>query len=213
MLKLSAEVQDIDYSTLVNMIMPSHRQGKPNRFTRFLVSTIPKKTELAVWILPRFNEILKEYINNLLEKYQVAALVKGLKAETVERGYKKMLRVEFIIDEVDYEKTVDGLLPIVLQQLAEKEDESSKLPKILLKLKKLPRQVLGAAVRAIPKEQRDEVTALFLNEYKEELADTLNSILLQNSIKAEIKNIKVEAAGGSVLSNQREKSGDNFGIN
>lgn len=200
MLRLNAEVQDIDYDTLVDLILPFSKEGKPNRFTRFLVSKIPKKTELAVWILPHFNKILMEYINNLLEKYQVAALVKGLKAETVERGYKKMLRVEFIIDEVDYEKTVDNLLPIVLQQLAEKEDESSKLPKILLRLKKLPRQVLGAAVRAIPKEQRDEVTALFLNEYKEELTGTLNSILIKNSIKAEIKNIKVQADGGSVLS-------------
>ncbi len=212
MIRIKGEVKEIDYDTLFELIMPFlvswlsdqnnkfyglvtkliSNQGKPNRLSKLIVSAMPKKTELAVWALPHFDEMLVEYMNHITKKNGIVARVSDLKAQTIERSGKKMLRIEFLIDEVDYEKTAEDLLPIILQQLSEKEDSSSKLPKLLLSLKKLPRQVLGAAVRAIPKEQRDEITCLFLNEYKEELTGVLNDLLLQNSIKAEVQNIKID---------------------
>jgi len=212
MLKIKAQVKDINYDTLIELFMPYlvawlsdqdnkfyglvskliSKEGKPNRLSRFIVSALPKKTELAVRILPHFDDMLMEYINNQLDKNLVFARVKELKAETIVRSSRAMLRIEFVIDEVDYEKTSDNLLPIILQQLSEKEDQSSKLPRILMSMKRLPRQVLGAAVRAIPKEQRDEVTSIFLNEYKEELTALVNTLLIQNNIQAEVRELNVD---------------------
>lgn len=212
MIYIKGEVKDIDYDALLELTMPYliswmsdqnnkfyslmtkviSNKGKPNRLSKLIISALPKKTELAVLALPHFDEMLVEYINHIANKNGIVARVSDLKAQTIERNDKKMLRIEFLIDEVDYEKTAEDLLPILLQQLSEKEDSSAKLPKLLLSLKRLPRQVLGAAVRAIPKEQRDDITCLFLNEYKEELTSLLNNLLVQNSIKAEIQNLKID---------------------
>lgn len=211
MLRMKTEVMHIDYDTLVELMMPhlvhwlTHqdnklygviskmisKQGKPNLFSRVLFSAIPKKTEIMAWMIPHFNEMLMEYLNNRLKQYGVIAKVRELNALTIERSSKSMLRIELVIDDLDYEQTADNLLPIFLQQWSEKE-EASRLPNLLIGLKKLPRQVLGAAVRAIPKDQRDELTCLFLNEYKEELTNTLNQLLIKKNMVAEIKEIHID---------------------
>ncbi len=212
MLRVKAQVEEINYDSLVELMMPYlikwlseqdrlfydviskliSKEGRPNRFSKFIFSKIPKKSELAVWILPRFNELLLEYCNTLLTHYQIIGKVMQIKVWTAERSNKSMLKIEIVVDELDYERTADNLLPVILQQLSEKEDESSKLPKLLISLKRLPRQVLQGAIRAIPKEERDDVTALFLNEYKDELTELMNKLLISNNIKAEVQSIHVD---------------------
>ena len=87
MLRVEAEVKEINYDSLTELLMPYlvtwltsqdsrfygliskfiSKEGKPNRLSKFLISSIPKKTELAVWILPRFKELLLEYVNTLFK--------------------------------------------------------------------------------------------------------------------------------------------------
>ncbi|MDD3173916.1 MAG: hypothetical protein PHF63_09675 [Herbinix sp.] len=213
MLKTKIYLKEINYNTLVDLMMPFiekwltekdnifynifskmiSNNGKPTKLSKFLVSVIPNKSNVAASILPHFNEVLIEYLNNLLIKNGIAVRITSIKIESIERRYETMLRIEINIDEIDYEKTIDNLLSVMIQRLSEKEDKSGKIGRLLLSLNGLPNQVLKAAIGAIPKEQRDELAASIISEYKEELADILNSIVSQNNIKAEISEINIHS--------------------
>lgn len=102
-----------------------------------------------------------------------------------------MLKIEITVEDIDYEQTVANLTPVILQKLSEKGDKSGKLAQVLLNLKDLPSNMLAAAIGAIPTLQRDELLADILMEYREELTDTLNKIIENNNIQAQINEIKV----------------------
>jgi hypothetical protein len=152
---------------------------------------IPNKNSLAASILLHFNEVLKAYLNEQLKKNNIAARIKSVSFETIERSHGKMLKIEITVEDIDYEQTVANLTPVILQKLSEKGDKSGKLAQLLLNLKDLPSNMLAAAIGAIPTLQRDVLLADILMEYREELTETLNKIIENNKIQAQINEIKV----------------------
>lgn len=211
MIRASAYLRNINYNALVEAVMPYidkwlsdkdnlfydtinkiiSNNGKPSKFSKFVVSAIPKKTNLTASILPHFNSLLKEYLNNQLGREQISAKITRMKIDSMEGSKESMLKIEIQIDEIDYEKTIDGLLPKLIQSLGEKEGQPGKLGDLLLKMKELPAQMIKAAIKTVPAEQRDGLLAAVLSEYKEELSDFLSSIAAQNNIKAEVSNLNI----------------------
>jgi hypothetical protein len=203
-------VNKIDYNTVIDLAMPYivkelsdkdnfffdvvtniiSNKGKPSGFSKLLVSLIPNKNNVAASILPHFDEILKEYLNEQLTKYGVTARIKSIRFDTIERSHGKVLKIEITVDEIDYEQTAVNLIPLLLN-LSEKEDQAGKFARLLLKLKELPANMLTAAIEAIPKWQRDELLADILMEYQEELAKVLNEVIEKNDVKAQVSEIKV----------------------
>lgn len=211
MIRAKLYVKDIDYNKIIELAMPYivkglsdknnlfydivtgiiSKNGKPSGFSKLLVTLIPNKNSLAASILLHFNEVLKAYLNEQLKKNNIAASIKSVSFETIERSYGKMLKIEITVEDIDYEQTVANLTPVILQKLSEKGDKSGKLAQLLLNLKDLPSNMLAAAIGAIPTLQRDELLADILMEYREELTDTLNKIIENNNIQAQINEIKV----------------------
>lgn len=211
MIRMNAYLQNINYITLVELMMPYMdkwlsekdnlfytalnkiiiNDGKPSKFSKFIVSAIPKKTNLTASILQHFNDLLIEYLNNMLDREHIAAKVKYFKTDSIEGSKETMLKIEIQIDEIDYLKTIDSLLPKLIQGLSEKDDKSGRIGRLLLSFKGLPVQMMKAAIQAVPAEERDRLLAVLLSEYKEELAQLLNLTAARNNIKAEISNIHI----------------------
>lgn len=213
MIRAKVYAKNINYNTLVELLMPHivkwlsdkdsffydifakmiSNKGKPTKFSKLLVSVIPNKTDMAATILPHFDDVLLEYLNSLLVQNNIVAKIISIKTDTLERNHETLLKIEINADEIDYEKTMEYKLPIILQKLSEQEEKSGRLAKLILGLNELPTQVIKAAVGAIPSEQRDDLAVAFLTEYKIELKEMVNTIITNNNVKAEISAIKIDS--------------------
>jgi predicted RNA binding protein with dsRBD fold (UPF0201 family) len=211
MLIVRLYTEDIDYNTVMDTAMPFiakglsdknnialdvlkkviSNHGKPSGLSKLVVSLMPNKDNLAASILPHYEEELVKFLNELMRSNHITAVVKSLSFKTIERSPDKMLRIEIMIDEIDYEQTLANLAPTVLLKLAEQEGKAGSIAKLLMERNDLPGNVLKAAVAAIPKQQRDELLADILMEYRRELTETLNELIAKNKVSAEIKDIKV----------------------
>lgn len=221
MIKTKVYLRDIDYNTLVKLMMPYierwlsekdnifydlftkiiSKKGKPTKFSNLFVSFIPKKDELAAAILPHFDELILEYLNNILSKNNIIARIGTIKVDTIDRNQETLLRIVMDIEDINYEATIDYLLPLIIQRLSEKDDSSSRVGNLLMQMNELPSKALKAAMGAIALEERDNITAAVLTEYKVEIRDLMNLIILQNNIKAEISAIKIECIQDNSLPN------------
>ncbi|HWT76917.1 MAG TPA: hypothetical protein VN258_19625 [Mobilitalea sp.] len=212
MIRVRFYLLDINYHSLVDSVMPYltkwlsekdnlffdafskiiSKDGKSSAFSRFVVSLIPNKEHLISSILTHYDELLTEYVKDLLKNNHIIAKLKGIHFEAVEGSRKDMLKVEFAIEDIDYEQTILQLIPQLMQKMAEQDGKSGKLVRLLQRYNELPQNVLMAAIGAIPKEQRDKLLAEILMEYSEELTGALNMMIAKNNIKAEISNMNMK---------------------
>jgi hypothetical protein len=203
--------ENIDYNSIVELLMPHlvrwfsekdnliydiatgviSRKGKTSNLSRLIVKLIPNKNNLMASIVPHFENVLIEYLNNQLLKYHITARVKELTIKSVERGQRKLLKIELTISEIDYGKTAQSLLPIMLQKLVEAKGQMAQVSKLLNDRKDLCENVVMAAFSAIPEEQRDELLAAFLSAYQVEARVLLNSMLQKNNITAEVSALRI----------------------
>lgn len=212
LIRAKCYIKDINYNSLVDIAMPYitkwlaeknrilsrpltnilSKNGKASGVSKFLVSLIPNKENLIASMLPRFDETLVEFLNDMAEENGIVVLVKTIDFIVVKGGNKDMLKIEVTIDNIDYEKTILNLTPSMLLKWSEQDNKSGNLAKLFLQTKDLPSNVLKAAIGAIPLEQRDELLAAILMEYKEELTESLNMMVTNNNIKAEINEISIK---------------------
>lgn len=213
MLRVELYLKDIDYISVINLMMPSlekwlaekdnllldllknmiSKKGKPSGFSKFLVNIIPSKDHLVASVISNNETVFIEYLNETLKKNGIMAVMKELDFDTVEGNNKDMLKIEVTLDNIDYEETIVNLAPVLLQKMSEQENNPSKLAQFLLGTKDLPVNMLKAAIGAIPKEQRDDLLANILALYKEEISDSLNAVITKNNIKAEIKDLNIRS--------------------
>jgi hypothetical protein len=210
---LSIYAKNIDYNTIVETAMPYlanwlseqdnffyeilkkmiSKKGKPTAFSKILVTLMPKKSEMAAAILPHFDDVLIEYLNNNLIKKYASARISSLKMDTVERRNDTMLRIEIKVEDIDYEKSASALFPLLLSKLSDKDEKTQKIAHLIEGLGELPNQVILAALGAIPVQQRDELAVKILSEFDLELVTTINSIIEGYHMKANVTNIKVDS--------------------
>jgi hypothetical protein len=210
-------IHNIDYHTLIKMVMPYmakglsdrksifsdivkgliSRQGKPRKITDLLVSIIPDKDHTAAAILPHFNEELIQILNDLLSKNRIVAVIKAIDFKSVERTSGKMLKIEITLGDIDYEKSAN-LAPKLFDQLTKLKGSAGKAARFMLSQGELtgngelPVNIIMAAIGAIPVSQRDELAAGILSEYRKEIKKALNELIVRNNIQAEIRDIKIQ---------------------
>lgn len=216
MIRTEIFIKNIDYDTLVRIMMPYlekgltekdnlltglfakiiSKDGKPTKFSNLLLSLIPKKEDMVACILPHFDELLIELMNSQLEKNKIIARVTNLAIDSLTGKNGKALRLRLEINSIDYEKTIENLMPYLLQWLSEKAHSVGRIGGLLLEWKGLPVTMVKAAIGVIPVNQRDEIVVALLTEYRKELKSFLNEMLVRNHISAEICKIVIENNSG-----------------
>lgn len=212
MIRASGYIKDINYNSQVDIMMPYitkwltekngvyskpltsilSKNGKASGVSKFLVSLIPYKENLMASLLLRFDETMVEFINDLIKKNGIVVIIKDIDFIAVKGRKKDMLKIEVTIDHIDYEQTILNLTPLMVQKLSEQDSKAGNIAKLLLQTKELPSNVLKAAIGAIPLEQRDELLIAILTEYREELTESINTMVANNNIKAEIGSISIK---------------------
>ena len=213
MLRTEVVLSDIDYISIIDLLMPQmeiwlknknnallellkhaiSKNGKTNGFSKFIVNAIPGKYLLLVTVLHKNKAIFLDYMNETFRKKGIIVVASEFDFESFERGKEAMLKMEITLEDLDYEETIMNLTPQLLQKLAEQESNSSKLAQFLLSTKDLPVNMLKAAIGVIPKEQRDDLLANILMLYDHEITDSINAMIFTNNIKAKVKDLNIRS--------------------
>jgi hypothetical protein len=207
MIKAEICVKDIDYDSLLRFMVPLienelenqdnpilrmaarliGKNGEPTGLSSLLVSVIPKKEQIIVSLLPHFDKALRQNLNAMLMEYGISAEITGIESRAITIEHEAVLRLGLTISNINYEASVDVLLPALLQILYQKEN---KLAKPLSALKELPAKMIKAAIGVVPPNQRDELVIVFLKEYKEEIRSVLVNLLKGKNIRAKVSRIR-----------------------
>lgn len=102
-----------------------------------------------------------------------------------------MIKLEIIIDNIEYGEIAEKVIPIVLQKLSEKEDRS-RLVKILSNVNGLSNKVAKVTLSLLSQDCKDDLAVYFLSDYKEEIVDYANQFIKANQIAIEVSEINIE---------------------
>jgi len=209
-------IKDIDYKSVVERIMPMitkelsekdnfffsllkkiiSKNNKPSITTRFLLSIVPNKDEIAVSLVQQYSEEILSYANELLDNIKISAKIKTLRARTLKSSCSKYIKFEITIDNIDYEKTCVNVMPYILSFLDRKLKMSDKMAgkavSIFTRNYDLIEKMLLGAIKAVPEIRKDELLVNILKEFKKEIIRSANRAIEENKIKAEIKNIALQ---------------------
>lgn len=97
-----------------------------------------------------------------------------------------MIKLQLTLDQIDYDKLIDLLLPTLMDKLAESDDPKLRMAAML------PPKMAKAALGSLSDDKKEEIAALLLDRYKDKLAGSLCGIAEQNGLSFEIRDVKVD---------------------
>lgn len=102
------------------------------------------------------------------------------------------IEVKIIVSDVDYSGAVDVLLPILLEKVSANPNYTF-LSSIVKKAEKLPAAAAKAALNALPQDTKDELAAVCLNYYGDDISRILISMAEQKNIYLKVQKVEVSA--------------------
>lgn len=103
-----------------------------------------------------------------------------------------MIDIKVSVGDVDYEAALDTLLPVLIEHLS-KKSENSLLSSLLSKTKGISAAAAKAALKTLPQDTKDELAVVCLNHYKEDMARMLTELAGQKGIALKIQSVEVAA--------------------
>lgn len=104
-----------------------------------------------------------------------------------------MIKIEILLDEIQYGEIADTLIPIIIDKLSSKED-AGRLIQILDGLDKRPGIVAKAALNLLSENFKEEMAVHFMEKYKDNIKEAINAFAEVNQIKAEVDGIRISRA-------------------
>ncbi len=101
-----------------------------------------------------------------------------------------MIRIEISLENIKYGEIADTLLPIIIDKMSARED-SGRLIQILNGLDKLPGAIAKSALNSLPEGVKEDVAVYFMEKYKDNIVDFINTFAEEKEIKAEISGIRI----------------------
>lgn len=190
MLRLVAYISDVCYLCILNLLIPGIEKSAT---AKGIVKLVPHswKDEVALFIT-NFNKerIIKE-INTQLKKRDIDISVAQIDLSKFRTEGSRMLRLEVIVDEIDYNRLVKNTVPKLLETMAQSNDSKGALAKLLLE-KNLPVKMLTAALDTLTQEEKDELVVSIFNIFKGDIREALYKILEEQHISLDIEKLRLD---------------------
>ena len=107
-----------------------------------------------------------------------------------------MIEIKMKVDEVDYERALETLLPLLAEHFSSKTD-NALISGILSKTKGLPVAAVKAMLKTFPQETKDERAVFCLNYYGENISHMLTDTLEKQGISLKVQSVEVKYQGES----------------
>jgi hypothetical protein len=102
-----------------------------------------------------------------------------------------MLKLEMVLEEINYNELILSLLPRMLSNLSEKDDKSGRLGKVLSDMGNLPGNMITAALDALPQEEKNNLVVKILDIYKEEITQLVKNTMEKNHISVDLSELQI----------------------
>ncbi len=106
-----------------------------------------------------------------------------------------MIEINIKIKDVDYGAAVEAFLPMVIENIAEKE-EVGLFAKLLGKNSSLSASVAKAALSVMPQNKKDEIAIAIIDKYKEEISKNLLNYAATQGLNLQIEDIRILSTEG-----------------
>ena len=190
MLKLVAYISDLSYLSILNLLIPGIDRSAA---AKGIVKLVPNswKDELALLITTLNQEKIIKEVNTQLKRKSINISVAQIDLSKFRTEGSRMLRLEVILDEIDYNGLVKNTVPKILENMAQSKDSNGALAKLLLE-KNLPVKMLTAALDTLSQEEKDELVVSIFNIYKGDIKEALYRVLEQQNISLDIEKLRLD---------------------
>ena len=190
MFKLVAYLSDLSYLSILNLLIPGIDKSAT---AKGIIKLVPNsfKDELALLITTLNQEKIINEVNSKLERSGINITVIRIDLTKFRTEGSRMLRLEVVIDEIDYNGLIKNTVPRILENMAQSKDNNGALVKLLLE-KDLPVRMLTAALDALSQEEKDELVVSVFNIYKGDIKEALYRAMEQQNISLEIEKLQLD---------------------
>lgn len=191
MLKVELVAKNIDPNSILGMIPAD---SPIFRILKKIIKTIPSifiPAGTFIFDIPMIKRKLLHELNVFLLEKKLALKVLGMQFKKVEREGQKMLKIDFLFNEIDYESVFGELLKIILESNVKKDGEVGDTLRYIVDLEDVPYNMLQAALETLPQEQKDEIVTQLLRINKNKIVSIINELAEKNNIKAELSSMDV----------------------
>jgi hypothetical protein len=214
MLKVKCKIINIDYEMIANRLLPdlfkdvsedskfstklANELLVKNKVTKSIaksiIKIIPQKTKASITIdliTHNIDNIILS-INEYFESNRIAMAVNDIKIKEINKAVYDMVKLEVLLNEIDYNSLITNVLPKILKSMSGADDKTGKLAQLLIGMEEVPNKMLNAALDVLPRKSKDDLLISILSIYKEDIVKYINILATQQQISAEVSEIKLE---------------------
>ncbi len=191
MLKVELVAKNIDSNNILEKIPADNPIVG---FLKKIIKTIPSiflPLGTFIFDVPIVKRKIIHGLNDLFIEKKLTLKLVGMDSKKVEREGQKMLKIDFLFNELDYESVLSELLRIMLESNLKKDGEIGDTSRYILDLEEVPYNMLKAALETLPQEQKDEIVTKLLRINKNKIISLINNLAEKNNIKAELSSMNV----------------------
>lgn len=102
-----------------------------------------------------------------------------------------MIEIKIAISDVDYESALDALWPVLVEHF-EKSGEKTLASAIISKTKGVSAAAAKAALKILPQETKDELVAMGLTHYREDISGLVMDFAKQRKVSMKVRKIDIK---------------------
>lgn len=166
-----------------------------NNIAKGILKIIPQsaKDKFAVDLLKENKNLIIISLNKRLKDNQIDIRIISFKIAEIHQGESGGIKVEIILEEINYNTLLKSILPKILMLISKKDEKHRNLVKVLMEMKELPVEMMSAALAVLTQEEKDEMLAKLFGIYQEDIVDMINQKVAEQQISVVISDIGVKA--------------------
>lgn len=103
-----------------------------------------------------------------------------------------MIKLDLVLDEIDYNKVIDYIVPKLVDNLIIKDNKLARLFTMISDVNTLSSDMLKAALDTLPQQKKNDLIVSLFTVYNEDIIEQINKLLTKNDIAVNISQVNAE---------------------
>lgn len=152
-------------------------------------SIIPKDKLVSMAIMANRDKI-RRILNQAMSENHIPLQILRFVVDSKRDKEKSMLNIQVTLNDIDYNKVVELMVPKLLDMLSAKDEKLSQVVDLITKIEGMPNKLILAALDTLPQDTKDDLIAKIFAIYKDEIETMVNHIV-SKEVPVEISHIHI----------------------
>ena len=103
-----------------------------------------------------------------------------------------MIKVDIVLEEIDYNEVVNAMVPKLLEILSDKDTKLASISKVLTNMGSSPANMINAALNVLSQDQRNDLLANICTIYNDDIRELINQIMMEQQLSTAISDVKIQ---------------------